>query len=228
MENLTIKSWAEEDRPREKLRDKGRHVLSEAELLAILLGSGNTEETAVALSQRILASNGNSLSELSKQSIKDLTRFKGIGEAKAITLIAALELGRRRKNTEAPKREKVISSGDAFEQVKSLFLDLPHEEFWILLLNRSNQLIRKEFISRGGVTGTVVDPKMIFKPALQHLACSMILCHNHPSGNLKPSEADIKITLQLQQAGRTLEIPILDHLIVCEEQYFSFADQHLM
>lgn len=228
MENLSIKSWAEEDRPREKLRDKGRHVLTEAELIAILIGSGNSDESAVALGQRILAGSGNNLSLLSKQGIQDLMRFRGIGEAKAIALIAALELGRRRKEEEVSKREKVISSADAFHQVRAVFLDLQHEEFWMLLLNKSNLLIRREFISRGGVSGTVVDPKMIFKPALQYLASSMIICHNHPSGNLKPSESDIKITMQLRDAGRMLEIPVLDHLIVSEEQYYSFADNNLM
>jgi DNA repair protein RadC len=213
MENLTIKTWAEDDRPREKLLEKGRHVLSEAELIAILIGSGNREETAVGLAQRILSGSGNDLRNLAKLGVADLTKFKGIGEAKAIAIIAALELGRRRKDSETNVQEKIISSGDAFKQVKPVFMDLLHEEFWILLLSRSNHLIRREFISRGGVSGTLVDPKMVFKPALQYLASSMILCHNHPSGNLKPSEADLKITNQLREAGKSLEIPVLDHII---------------
>jgi DNA repair protein RadC len=228
MENLTIKTWAEDDRPREKLLEKGRHVLSEAELIAILIGSGNREETAVGLAQRILSGSGNDLRNLAKLGVADLTKFKGIGEAKAIAIIAALELGRRRKDSETNVQEKIISSGDAFKQVKPVFMDLLHEEFWILLLSRSNHLIRREFISRGGVSGTLVDPKMVFKPALQYLASSMILCHNHPSGNLKPSEADLKITNQLREAGKSLEIPVLDHIIVAEEEYYSFADNSLI
>jgi DNA repair protein RadC len=226
MENLTIKTWAEDDRPREKLLEKGRHVLSE--LIAILIGSGNREETAVGLAQRILSGSGNDLRNLAKLGVADLTKFKGIGEAKAIAIIAALELGRRRKDSETNVQEKIISSGDAFKQVKPVFMDLLHEEFWILLLSRSNHLIRREFISRGGVSGTLVDPKMVFKPALQYLASSMILCHNHPSGNLKPSEADLKITNQLREAGKSLEIPVLDHIIVAEEEYYSFADNSLI
>jgi DNA repair protein RadC len=228
MENLTIKTWAEDDRPREKLLVKGRQVLSEAELIAILIGSGNREETAVGLAQRILSGSANDLRNLAKLEVADLTKFKGIGEAKAIAIIAALELGRRRKDSEIQVQEKIISSGDAFRQVKPVFMDLLHEEFWILLLSRSNHLIRKEFISRGGVSGTLVDPKMVFKPALQYLASSMILCHNHPSGNLKPSEADLKITNQLRDAGKSLEIPVLDHIIVAEEEYYSFADNSLI
>ena len=228
MENLTIKAWAEDDRPREKLLEKGRHVLTEAELIAILIGSGNREETAVGLAQRILSGSGNDLRSLAKLGVAELTKFKGIGEAKAIAIIAALELGRRRKDSETAVQEKIISSGDAFKQVKPVFMDLLHEEFWILFLSRSNNLIRKEFISRGGVSGTLVDPKMVFKPALQYLASSMILCHNHPSGNLKPSEADLQITKQLKEAGKSLEIPVLDHIIVAEEEYYSFADNNLI
>jgi DNA repair protein RadC len=228
MENLTIKSWAEDDRPREKLLEKGRHVLTEAELIGILIGSGSRDETAVGLAKRILSSIDNDLVELGKMNVNELMRFKGIGKAKAVSILAALELGRRRKPLVAASRVKVISSEDAFQFIQNVFLDLPHEEFWILLLSRSNQVIRKEFISKGGVSGTVVDPKMVFKPALNYLACSMIICHNHPSGNLKPSASDLKITKQLKEAGLTLEIPVLDHLIVAEEKYYSFADNGLM
>ena len=228
MENISIKAWAEDDRPREKLLEKGRHVLSEAELIAILIGSGNRDETAVGLAQRILSSTGNDLRVLGKMGVHEFLKFKGIGEAKAVAIIAALELGRRRREAETSTPRKIISSADGFNIVKSVFLDLPHEEFWILLLRRSNHLIRKEFISRGGVSGTLVDPKMVFKPALEYLASSIILCHNHPSGNLKPSDADIKITGQLKEAGRSLEIPVLDHLIVADEEYYSFADNNLI
>ncbi|MBI2270485.1 MAG: DNA repair protein RadC [Bacteroidetes bacterium] len=227
-ENLPITAWAEDDRPREKLMSKGRHVLSDAELIAILIASGNTEETAVELSKRILNSVNNNLNELGKLTINDLTKFRGIGEAKAISIIAALELGRRRKETEVIKREKITTSAGVYEIFKSLLLDLPHEEFWVLLLSRSGNIIKKEMISRGGVSGTVVDSKIIFKSAVENLACSVILCHNHPSGNTKPSEQDIQITKKLKEAGRLLEIPVLDHVIVSETGYYSFADEGMM
>ena len=226
--NITIKSWAEEDRPREKLLTKGRHVLTDAELIAILIGSGSKEETAVELAKRILSRFGNNLNELAKLSVHDLMKFKGIGEAKAISIVAALELGRRRKETEALKREKVITSKDAFDVFHSQFIDLPHEEFHVILLNRSNNIIAKVFVSRGGVSGTIVDPKLIFKSALQHLASSIVLCHNHPSGNLKPSAEDVTLTKKLKEAGTMLEIPILDHIIITDTSYFSFADEGMM
>jgi DNA repair protein RadC len=225
---LTIKSWAEEDRPREKLLSKGRHVLTDAELIAILIGSGTRKESAVELSKRILSQFGNNLNELAKLSVNDLIKFKGIGEAKAISIVAALELGRRRKESETTKRDKITSSKDIFEVFRALFLDLPHEEFHVLLLNRSNLVIRKEFVSRGGVSGTVVDPKIIFKIALENLASSIVLCHNHPSGNLRPSDPDISLTKKLKEAGLLLEIPILDHLIISDTGYFSFADEGMM
>jgi len=225
---LTIKNWAEEDRPREKLINKGRHVLTDAELIAILIGSGTKKETAVELAKRILAQLGNNLNELAKLSVNDLVKFKGIGEAKAISIVASLELGRRRKETETVKREKITASKDVFQIFIPLFLDLPHEEFHVLLLNRSNIPIRKEFVSRGGVSGTVVDPKIIFKIALENLASSIILCHNHPSGNLKPSDQDISLTKKIKEAGTLLEIPILDHIIITDTAYFSFADEGIM
>ena len=226
--SLTIKNWAEEDRPREKLLLKGRHVLSDAELIAILIGSGTKKESAVELSKRILSELGNNLNELAKLSVQDLMKFKGIGEAKALSIVSALELGRRRKETETAKREKITSSKDIFEAFSSTFIDLPHEEFHLLLLNRSNLVIRKEFVSRGGISGTVVDPKIIFKIALEHLASSIILCHNHPSGNLKPSAEDISLTKKIKEAGMFLEIPILDHVIFTDTTYFSFADEGMM
>jgi DNA repair protein RadC len=226
--SLTIKTWAEEDRPREKLLSKGRHVLTDAELIAILIGSGTRKETAVELAKRILAQFENNLNAIAKLSVPDLMKFKGIGEAKAISIVAALELGRRRKETETLKRENITSSKDTFDIFRPQFLDLPHEEFHVLLLNRSNTIIRKEFVSRGGVSGTVVDPKIIFKIAVEYLASSIILCHNHPSGNLKPSDADISLTKKIKEAGTFLEIPILDHLIISDMGYFSFADEGMM
>ncbi len=227
-QSLGIKFWAEEDRPREKLLNKGRHVLTEAELIAILIGSGNREETAVELSKRILASVGNNLNELGKLNVNELCKFKGIGDAKAISIVAALELGRRRKETETVKREKITSSGDVFDIMKPLFVDLPHEEFWLLILNRANHVIKKELISRGGVAGTVVDTKLIFKAAIEHRASSIIICHNHPSGNLKPSDADVKITKNIKEAGKIMEIPLLDHLIITDSGFYSFGDEGMM
>lgn len=225
---LGIKFWAEEDRPREKLMEKGRHVLTEAELIAILIGSGSRDETAVELSKRILASVGNNLNDLGKLNINELIKFKGIGEAKAISVMAAMELGRRRKESEVVKRDKIIVSKDVFDIMHPLFIDLPHEEFWLLILNRANFVIKKELISRGGVSGTVVDTKIIFKAAVEHYACSIIICHNHPSGNLKPSEADIRITKNIKDAGKLMEIPLLDHLIVTENGFYSFSDEGMM
>jgi DNA repair protein RadC len=228
MNHLTIKSWAEEDRPREKLLLKGKHVLSDAELIAILISSGNAEETAVELSKRILAKVENKLNELSRLSVKELTNFKGIGEAKAISIVAALELGRRRKEATVIKRDKVITSKDAVEIFQPLLGDHIHEEFWILFLNRANMIISKQPVSSGGMAGTVVDPKIIFKAALDHKASSIILCHNHPSGNTQPSEADIKLTKNIISAGKVLEISVLDHIIVTQNSFYSFADEGMM
>lgn len=226
--SLTIKTWAEDDRPREKLLSKGRQTLTDAELIAILIGSGSRNETAVELSKKILASVSNNLNELSKLSINDLIKFKGIGEAKAISIVAALELGRRRKETENIKREKIVSSKTAYDFMKPIFIDLPHEEFWILLLNRSNSVIKKECISRGGVAGTVVDTKIIMKLALENLASSIMLFHNHPSGNLKPSDADIKITKNIKEAGKLMDVQLLDHIIMTDSNYYSFNDEGIM
>jgi len=225
---LTIKKWAEEDRPREKLLLKGKAALSEAELIAILIGSGNTEQTAVELSQHILNQCDNNLANLARLSVKDLQKFKGIGEAKAISIVAALELGRRRKEEEPAKRVKISSVRDAYELLKGDLMDLNHEEFWLVLLKRNNEVIRKEMLSRGGVSGTVVDPKIIFKRALEEMASSLILAHNHPSGNLKPSHDDLRLTKRLEEAGRSLDISIYDHLIITDHDYFSFADEGLL
>lgn len=222
---LSIKAWAEEDRPREKLLIKGRQSLSDAELLAILLGSGSREETAVGLSRLILRSMENNINELAKCSIAELKKFKGIGQAKAITIVAALELGRRRQLSAVKKKPLIRSSRDAFNAIAPILIDLPHEEFWIILLNRANKLMGRERISAGGLTGTVVDARIVFKTALENYACSIVLCHNHPSGNLRPSQSDIQLTRKLKGAGETLDILILDHLIVSGQGYYSFADE---
>jgi len=223
--SLSITAWAEEDRPREKMLLKGRHSLSDAELLAIMLGSGSIGESAVALAQRILGSVENNLHELGKRSIIDLQRFKGVGEAKAITIAAALELGRRRQISDLRDRPRVSSSRDAFDAIASMLTDLYHEEFWLLLLNKANEIVAREKLSTGGMAGTVADVKMAFKIALDAKASAIIAVHNHPSGNLKPSEADIMLTKKLKDAGRILDLPLLDHLIVSERGYYSFADE---
>ena len=225
---LNIKSWAAEDRPREKLMLKGTGALSDAELIAILLGSGTAKLSAVELSKIILQHVNNNLNELAKLTVKDLVKIKGIGEAKAITIIAALELGRRRKGQEPGDKTKLIASRSAFEIIQGDLMDLPHEEFWVLLVNRAHRLIRKKRISEGGVTGTVADPKIIFKLALEELATGVILVHNHPSGNLNPSQHDLDLTKKLKEAGKFLEIQLLDHLIIAGNKYFSFADEGLM
>lgn len=223
---LSIKSWAEDDRPREKMIKKGKQNLSDVELLAILIGSGSRKETAVGLAQRILKTFENNLNELGKVSMAELMRFKGIGEAKAITIAAALELGRRRQLSAYIDRPQILTSKDGYNCIAPILMDLDHEEFWIILLNRANKVISKEQISAGGVSGTVVDAKIIFRKTLDIApASSIILCHNHPSGNLRPSQADIDITQKLKKAGETLDISILDHLIIGENGYYSFADE---
>jgi len=223
-----IKRWAEEDRPREKLLAKGRAALSDAELLAILIGSGTTKLSAVDVGMLMLQAVGNDLNELARQSVKQLCRHPGIGEAKAITVVAALELGRRRKEADAPARVTITCSRDIYQLVRPQLMDLPHEEFWVILLNRANVVMRKTAISQGGVAGTVADPKLIFKEALENLASSIILVHNHPSGNRNPSAADIALTRKLKDAGGFLDLPILDHLIYTDQGYFSFADEGML
>lgn len=226
---LTIKSWAEEDRPREKLVLKGKHSLSNAELLAILIGSGSRNESAVELCKRIMSEAAqDDLIDLGKLSVKDLQKFKGIGEAKAITIVAALELGRRREGAEIREKTLIAGSGEVVKIFHPLLVDLPHEEFWMLLMNRANKIISKEKISTGGVSGTVVDPKIIFRRALEMSASGIILCHNHPSGNPKPSQADIDLTKKLKRGGDELEISVLDHIIIAENKFFSFADEGMM
>ncbi len=224
----SITAWAEEDRPREKMLLKGRHSLSDAELLAILLGSGSIGESAVSLAQRILGSVENDLHELGKRSIKDLQRFKGVGEAKAITIAAALELGRRRQLTDVRTRPRISSSRDAFNVIASMLTDLYHEEFWLLMLNKACDVVGREKLSTGGSAGTVADVKMAFKLALDARASAIIAVHNHPSGNLKPSEADVELTRKMKEAGKILDLPLLDHLIVSERGYYSFADEGMI
>ncbi|OON65399.1 RadC family protein [Hymenobacter sp. CRA2] len=227
-QSFSIKSWAEEDRPREKLLLKGRAALSDAELMAILLGSGTQKLSAVDVAKLVLAATGNDLNELAKLSVKELMRHKGIGEAKAITIVAALELGRRRKETAAAERVTITCSTDIYNLIRPNLQDLPHEEFWVILLNRANVVMRQEKISSGGVAGTVADPKMIFKHALEKLASSVILVHNHPSGNRQPSAADIMLTKKLKEAGNFLDLPVLDHLIYTDRGYYSFADEGIL
>lgn len=226
--SFSIKNWSQDDQPREKLRDKGRIVLSDAELLAILIGSGSREESAVKLCKRILASVDHNLNALGKLSLQQLTNFKGIGEAKAISIIAALELGRRRRSENVSILEKITSSHTVFETMQPILGELPHEEFWILYLNNSNKIIQKNQLSKGGITGTLVDVRLVLKNALELGATSLILCHNHPSGTLKPSQADKDITQKLKVASQSLDIKVLDHLIVTEKAYFSFADEGLL
>ena len=225
---ISIKNWAEDDKPREKLLLKGKSVLSDSELIAILIGSGNTEESAVDLSKRILSDLNDNLIQLSKLSVVDLMKYKGIGEAKAITIIAALELGKRRRSSEVLVKKGIKSSNDVFEAFQDVLSDVNHEEFWVLLLNRANKIIKRVCISEGGFAGTVADPKKIFKIALENNASSIIICHNHPSGNIKPSEADIKLTKKLKEVGSNLELAVLDHLIVGDEKYYSFADEGIL
>lgn len=221
---IGIKSWAEEDRPREKLSGQGRRALTDAELIAILIGSGSRDETAVELSKRILHHYENDLNKLGKASIAELSKFKGIGEAKAISIIAALEIGRRRNDTESKPPEHIGGSKDIYLVMKRHFIDLNHEEFWILLTNQANKVIAKELVSKGGLTATIADPKVIFGMALQHQATSVFLIHNHPSGNLKPSHEDIYLTKKLADAGRLLDIKVPDHIIITNNGFYSLAD----
>ena len=224
----SIKFWAEDDRPREKLLLKGKSALSDAELMAILLRSGDRNKSAVDLAKDILDTASNNLIELSKFRIEDFLKFKGIGEAKALSVISALELGRRRRVAEVLQKEKITSSKDVFNLFQSIMEDYKYESFWILLLNRANKIIKRIQVSDGGVSGTIADPKRIFKYSLENDASGIILCHNHPSGNIKPSEADIKLTKKIKEGGQLLDINVLDHIIIGEENYFSFADENML
>ncbi|MCU0360515.1 MAG: DNA repair protein RadC [Bacteroidia bacterium] len=223
-----MKSLAEDDRPREKLLNLGRHSLSDAELLAIIMGSGNKGETAVQLAQRMLSEHGNSISQLAKLSIAELKKYKGVGTVKAIEIAAAFELGRRRKDSEPIERIKISSSRHAYESIRHHLMDQPHEEFWVLILNRANQIIKEVHLSKGGVSGTVVDVKLICKAAIDHTASGIILAHNHPSGQVVPSEQDKHITKKIREALALFDIVLLDHLIIGDQTYLSFADEHLL
>jgi len=226
--NLSIRNWAVEDRPREKMMTKGIQSLSDSELIALLIGSGTRKVSAVELARQILNRAGNNLDKLGKFSISDLKKLKGIGQARATSIVAALELGRRRKTTDTPESSKITGSADVFNLMYPVLSDLSHEEFWVLILNRSNRVIESRRISQGGITGTVTDIRMILKMALEDLATSLILCHNHPSGNLQPSEADISVTHRLKEAASLMDITLLDHIIVADKKYFSFADDNLI
>ena len=226
--SFTIKNWAEDDRPREKLLQKGRSALSDAELLAILIGSGSRNESAVDLCKRMLVENKSNLNEFSKLTVKQLMGYNGIGEAKALVIVAAMELGRRRRSEEALEKKKISSSSSVFELMQPHIGELPHEEFWIIYLNNSNKVIEKFPLSKGGITGTLVDVRLAFKKALELGATALILTHNHPSGNLSPSTSDKQLTQRLKTAGESLDIKVLDHIIVTEKSYFSFADEGLL
>ena len=226
--SFSIKYWSQDDQPREKLLYKGRSTLSDAELIAILIGSGNRDESAVGLSKRILNSVDNNLSALGRMSIKQLMTFKGIGKAKAITIAAALELGRRRRGEDALERQRITSSVSVYELMQPIIGDLEHEEFWIIYLNNSNKVLHKSQLSKGGITGTLVDVRLVLKNALEVSATGLILVHNHPSGTLSPSDADYSVTKKLDQAALSLDIKVLDHVIVTEKAYFSFADESLL
>lgn len=223
-----IKSWAEDDRPREKLQLKGKAALSDAELIAILLGSGSRNETAVELAKKILLSANHDLNRLGKLSIEELTQFKGVGTAKAINIITALEVGKRRRLSQAEALPRVTNSADLYELIQPILGDLPHEEFWVIFLNNHNRVLAKKCISKGGLTGTMADTRLIFKEALLLNSTSIVLVHNHPSGNLKPSRPDQLLTKKLKDAGQVMDVPVLDHIIVTDVHYFSFADEGLM
>jgi DNA repair protein RadC len=224
---IGIKAWAEADRPREKLSNQGRRALTDAELIAILIGSGSRNESAVELSKRILHHYDNDLNKLGKASINELSSFKGIGEAKAISIIAALEIGRRRNEFETKPADFIGLSKDAYDIMRRHLVDLNHEEFWIILTGRSSKVLGKELVSKGGLSNTLIDLKIIFGAALQHKANGIILVHNHPSGNLKPSHEDLVLTKRITDAGKILDIQITDHLIITDSGYYSFADNGL-
>jgi DNA repair protein RadC len=226
--HFSIKEWSLYDRPREKLLHKGSASLSEAELIAILIGSGTRKMSAVDLSRLIVKDAGNSLDTLGKKSLKQLMSYKGIGEAKAITIAAALELGKRRAMEMPVQLPKITSSNDAFRIMQPILGELPHEEFWVMLLDNSHKVVEKKNISIGGITGTLVDTRLVFKKAIEAGAVAMILSHNHPSGNLKPSMQDKSLTIKLVEAGKLLDIKVLDHLIITQQGYYSFADEGLM
>lgn len=226
MKKIPIKNWLSEDRPREKLMEKGKESLSDSELLAILLGSGNRDESAIGLAQRMLHAVNGKIHLLAKFPIEKLTQFKGVGEAKAITIITALEFGKRRHMEMHSESEKISSSKDVFQIMNPLLGELEHEEFWVLFLNNSNKVLSKYQLSKGGLTATLADTRLLLKRALEQLAVAVIICHNHPSGKLEPSRADIELTRKIKNACETVDIKLLDHLIITEKTYFSFADEN--
>lgn len=226
--SLKITEWAVEDRPREKLINNGTAGLSDAELLAILISSGTKDKSALDLGRELLGMVNNNLNSLGKLSISDLKKLRGIGDARAVTIAAALELGRRRKLSEVPDVIQIKCSKDVADIFQPLLSDLAHEEFWILFLNRSNKVISRMKLSQGGISGTVTDVRMVMKKAIEYLASGIIVCHNHPSGNLNPSESDSKITSKIKEAGNLMDIQLLDHLIVSDKDYYSFADNGLL
>lgn len=228
LKHINLKSLSEDDRPREKLIQMGRQHVSDAELLAIILGSGNLDETAIQLAQRILHEHNNDINAVAKLSVNDLKKFKGVGDAKAVNIVAAFELARRRKNIDTKEDQKISSSKDAFEILNEKLADLPHEEFWMVLLNRANKVIKLESISKGGITGTVVDVRIIAKTAIENNTSSVILAHNHPSGNLKPSQNDLDITKKIKEALRIFDITLFDHLIIGDANYYSFTDEGIL
>ena len=228
MKKLTIKSWAIEDRPREKLIQKGKSILTDVELIAILIGSGSREESAVDLSKRILNSVNNNINQLATLSLAQLMEFKGIGEARAINIITALELGKRRHFEQLEEKPVIKSSTSAFNVIQPIIGELEHEEFWVLYLNNSSKVIVKKQISRGGITATMVDVRLIFKKAVELASVGIIVCHNHPSGRLKPSNSDKNLTKKIKKAGEILDIKLLDHLIITQKDYFSFADNGIL
>ncbi len=225
---LNIKDWAVEDRPREKLLSNGSRTLSDAELIAILIGSGSIDETAVELSRRILTAVGNDLNELGRKNTDFFKTFNGIGEAKAVSIAAAMELGKRRKEAEVFEKKKITGSKDAADFFQPMLGDLNHEEFWIMLLNRGNKIIDTFMVSQGGISGTVIDVRLILKNALDKLASSIILCHNHPSGNTQSSNADLQITRKIKDAAKLMDISVLDHIIIGQDKYLSLADEGML
>lgn len=226
--HLNLKALAEDDRPREKLATMGRHTLSDAELIAIILRLGNKDETAIQLAQRMLSENGNSINQLAKLSLAELQKYKGVGLVKAVSISAAFELGRRRKESEVVKRIKITSSQVAYQIFQTRLSDLPHEEFWLLFLNRANQVLRQEYLSKGGISGTVVDTRLVCKLAIENSASGLVIAHNHPSGQSNPSEQDKQITRKLKEALKVFEIVLMDHLIIGDQKYFSFADEGIL
>lgn len=225
---MSIKFLAEDDRPREKFLLKGKNSLSDSELLAIIMGSGNREETAVELARKILASVDNNWHQLSLLSIKDLMKFKGVGEVKAISIATALEIGRRRASEEVMEKPTISSSNSAYLVLKNHLSDLRTEEFWAIFLNQSNKIIHIAQLTQGGISQSIVDVRILFKTALEHFSTGIIIAHNHPSGNLKPSREDIEITQKVKEAGKLLTIQLLDHLIITQNSYFSFSDEGLL